>query len=42
MTSKVTLEPLLRAAGLPHENFGHHMKGVDDIVQKGPLTELCA
>jgi Protein of unknown function (DUF1552) len=33
---------LLHAAGLPSDNFGHHMKGVDDIVQKGPLTEICA
>lgn len=33
---------LLRAAGLPGENFGHHMKGVEDIVQKGTLTEICA
>lgn len=33
---------LLHAAGLPSEDFGHHMKGVDDIVQKGPLSELLA
>jgi hypothetical protein len=33
---------LLHAAGLPGENFGHHMKGIDDIVQKGPLSEIVA
>jgi hypothetical protein len=33
---------LLHAAALPAENFGHHMKGVEDIVQKGTLSELLA
>lgn len=33
---------LLHSAGLPSEKFGHLMKGVDDIVQKGPLSEICA
>ena len=31
---------LLNAAGIPRDSFGHFMKGVDDTVQKGPLTEL--
>jgi hypothetical protein len=32
---------LLHATSQPAENFGHHMKGVEDIVQKGTLSELC-
>lgn len=31
---------LLHAASLPRENFGHIMKGVEEIAQKGPLSEL--
>jgi hypothetical protein len=33
---------LLHAAGFPDESFGHHLKGEDDSVQKGPLSELCS
>ncbi len=33
---------LLRAAGVPQDGFGHFMKGVDDVVQKGPLSEIIA
>jgi hypothetical protein len=42
MKIALSLAPAVHAAGLPSDNFGHHMKGVEDIVQKGTRSELCS